>query len=98
MCSGGERQLSMDGTSRVSREAQARFCEGLGAQFPGATRRGHDSVTVNLTGHEAGNGGHSQGTPTDCLVASSTRKPERASIEFGVRIARLAVSASYIGC
>jgi hypothetical protein len=29
---------SLDDTSRVSREAQARFCEGLGVQFPGATR------------------------------------------------------------
>ena len=36
-CDGG-RQLSMNGTSRVSREAQARICEGLGVQFPGATR------------------------------------------------------------
>ena len=35
---GGERQLSVDGKSRVSREAQARFREGLGVQFPGATR------------------------------------------------------------
>ena len=35
---GGGRQLSMDGTSRVSREAHARFCERLGVQFPGATR------------------------------------------------------------
>src|SRR5262245_47520919 len=35
---GGERQLSMDGTSRVSREAQARICERLGVRFPGATR------------------------------------------------------------
>src|SRR5215467_13854206 len=34
----GERQLSTDGTSRVSREAQARICERLGVQFPGATR------------------------------------------------------------
>jgi hypothetical protein len=34
----GGRQLSMNGTSRVSREAQARFREGLGVQFPGATR------------------------------------------------------------
>src|SRR5262245_57858510 len=34
----GERQLSMDGTSRVSREAQARICERLGVRFPGATR------------------------------------------------------------
>ena len=29
----------MGGTSRVSREAQARFCERLGVKFPGATRR-----------------------------------------------------------
>jgi hypothetical protein len=42
----------------------ARVCEG----------GGHDSVTVNLTGHEAGNGGHRQGTPADSIVASSTRK------------------------
>src|SRR5215475_15891001 len=33
-----ERQLSVDGTSRVSREAQARICERLGVRFPGATR------------------------------------------------------------
>jgi len=36
-CDGG-RQLSMDGTSRVSREAQARICERLGVRLPGATR------------------------------------------------------------
>jgi hypothetical protein len=35
---GGERQLSVDGKSRVSREAQARFREGLGVKLPGATR------------------------------------------------------------
>jgi len=33
-----ERQLSLNGKSRVSREAQARFREGLGVQLPGATR------------------------------------------------------------
>ena len=33
---GGGRQLSMNGTSRVSREAQARICERLGVRFPGA--------------------------------------------------------------
>src|SRR5262249_26620080 len=38
----GERQLSMDGTSRVSREAQARICERLGVQLPGATRPATD--------------------------------------------------------
>src|SRR5215831_15477660 len=36
---GEGRQLFMDDTSRVSREAQARFRESLGVQFPGATRR-----------------------------------------------------------
>src|SRR5262249_3811804 len=35
---GEGRQLFMDDKSRVSREAQARFREGLGVQFPGATR------------------------------------------------------------
>jgi hypothetical protein len=35
---GGERQLSVDSTSRVSREAQARICERLGVRLPGATR------------------------------------------------------------
>jgi len=34
----GRRQPSRDGTSRVSREAQARFREGLGVKFPGPTR------------------------------------------------------------
>ena len=33
------RQPSGGGTSRVSREAQARICERLGVQFPGPTRR-----------------------------------------------------------
>src|SRR5215472_958971 len=33
-----ERQLSLNGKSRVSREAQARFREGLGVKLPGATR------------------------------------------------------------
>ena len=31
-------QLSLNDKSRVSREAQARFREGLGVQLPGATR------------------------------------------------------------
>ena len=43
---GGEQQLSMDGTSRVSREAQARFREGLGVKLPGATRPGVASGLV----------------------------------------------------
>ena len=34
----GRRQPSLDGTSRISREAQVRFCEGLGVKFPGPTR------------------------------------------------------------
>ena len=35
----GRRQPSMGGTSRVSREAQARICERLGVKSPGATHR-----------------------------------------------------------
>src|SRR4029453_3533325 len=37
--SDGRRQPSMGGTSRVSREAQARICDRLGVKFPGPTRR-----------------------------------------------------------
>src|SRR5437764_5776939 len=36
---GGGRQLSMDGTSRVTGDSHARFCERLGVKFPGPTRR-----------------------------------------------------------
>ena len=36
---GGGRQLSMDGTSRVTGDCHARFCERLGVKFPGPTRR-----------------------------------------------------------
>src|SRR6266496_1454774 len=34
----GRRQPSCDGTSRMTRECQVRFCERLGVQFPGPTR------------------------------------------------------------
>src|SRR4030095_8988459 len=39
MFSGG-RQPARGGTSRMTRECQVRFCEGLGVKFPGPTR--HD--------------------------------------------------------
>ena len=32
-------QPSLSGTSRVTGDSQARFCEGLGVKFPGPTRR-----------------------------------------------------------
>ena len=34
----GRRQPSRDGTSRMTREYQVRFCERLGVKFPGPTR------------------------------------------------------------
>jgi hypothetical protein len=44
----------MDGTSRVTGDCQARFCERLGVKFPGATRRagptGIPTATGGLTG------------------------------------------------
>jgi hypothetical protein len=36
----GRRQPSCDGTSRMMREYQVRFCEGLGVKLPGSTRHG----------------------------------------------------------
>src|SRR5258708_31537710 len=35
----GRRQPSRDGTSRMTRECQVRFCEGLRVKFPGPTRQ-----------------------------------------------------------
>src|SRR5262245_42982980 len=46
---GEGRQLFMNDKSRVSREAQARFREGLGVKFPGATR-----PTTERTGQARG--------------------------------------------
>ena len=37
----GRRQPSRDGTSRMTREYQVRFCERLGVKFPGPTRQLH---------------------------------------------------------
>ena len=38
-------------TSRISREAYVRFCEGLGVKFPGATRHRPPSTIVARTCH-----------------------------------------------
>ena len=35
----GRRRPSRGGTSRMTRECQVRFCEGLGVKFPGPTRQ-----------------------------------------------------------
>jgi hypothetical protein len=40
--SNGRRQPSRGGTSRMTRECQVRFCEGLGVKFPGPTRQKAD--------------------------------------------------------
>ena len=42
----GRRQPSCGGTSRMTRECQVRFCEGLGVKFPGPTRHKRRSRTV----------------------------------------------------
>src|SRR5262249_38098426 len=49
---GEGRQLFMDDTSRVSREAQARFCERLGVRFPGATRPSSAGINRHVVGDE----------------------------------------------
>ena len=45
MCN-GRRQPSRDGTSRMNREVQVRFCERLGVQFPGPTRHNRHSPST----------------------------------------------------
>jgi hypothetical protein len=42
----GRRQPSNDGTSRMTRECQVRFCERLGVKFPGPTRRSRHSSST----------------------------------------------------
>jgi hypothetical protein len=43
----GRRQPSCGGTSRMNREVPVRFCEGLGAKFPGPTRHfGHFATSA----------------------------------------------------
>src|SRR5262252_1473531 len=50
---GEGRQLFMDDTSRVSREAQARICERLGVRFPGATRPSTEEIVESIRKHRA---------------------------------------------
>jgi hypothetical protein len=47
----GRRQPSRGGTSRMTRECQVRFCEGLGVKFPGPTRH---SRHFEVGGDESG--------------------------------------------
>ena len=52
---GGGRQLSLDGTSRVTGDSPARFCERLGVKFSGPTRRCHcDYRVAGERGGESG--------------------------------------------
>src|SRR5262249_18446868 len=70
----GERQLSMDGTSRVSREAQARICERLGVRFPGATRprgaipRGYSAGNWDQEMAKCGATTHLPMVPRNCIL------------------------------
>jgi len=50
----GGRQLSMDGTSRVTGDSHARFCERLGGKFPGPTRRQPAMIVTTATPKEIG--------------------------------------------
>ena len=45
----GRRQPSRGGTSRMTRECQVRFCEGLGVKFPGPTRQLRQFDCVRVT-------------------------------------------------
>src|SRR5215831_17884931 len=56
---GGGRQPSLDGTSRVTGDCHARFCERLGVQLPGATRRQRVIGVPTATTDNASHSGHS---------------------------------------
>ena len=97
----GRRQPSKGGTSRVSREAQARICERLGVKFPGPTRpRGEipraDSAVIS-DGHpyrnperrlEGRNGRAAPGRPKDQIsdsVVHNLLEPKNG-LDFGVHL------------
>src|SRR5207253_7583556 len=61
----GRRQPSRDGTSRMTREYQVRFCERLGVKFPGPTRHLSDSRFTPNSRLSERNGG----TPPSCTKA-----------------------------
>ena len=50
----GRRQPSCDGTSRMTRECQVRFCERLGVKFPGPTRHASMAAAFGQGLREAG--------------------------------------------
>jgi len=58
---GGGRQLSMDGTSRVTGDSHARFCERLGVRFPGPTRRQWATAVPTATQSHAPSKHHKPG-------------------------------------
>ena len=61
----GRRQPSRDGTSRMTREYQVRFCERLGVKFPGPTRQKHALPHCNSNGRFTSISGHK----VDVLIA-----------------------------
>jgi hypothetical protein len=77
---GGERQLSMDGTSRVTGDSHARFCERLGVKFPGATRRRSVTDVPTATGDGVvvyGLRGRSSNRQIDCNTQARAVKLRR---------------------
>src|SRR5215813_5395517 len=89
---GEGRQLFMDDTSRVSRVAQARFCERLGVRFPGATRPvGHwegDTLVVETTGFRDDVWLDVNGSPltTTGKITERFRRPNYGSLQIDITI------------
>ena len=57
----GRRQPSRGGTSRMTRECQVRFCEGLGVNLPGPTRQSRHFGRPRPTTSGLPRSGHRQG-------------------------------------
>ena len=79
---GGGRQLSMDGTSRVTGDSHARFCERLGVKFPGPTRR-RSAMVVPTATHNFAYAKNCVAYP-DCAAA----KLNSQSLNFGIASTR----------
>jgi len=72
---GGRRTPSLGGTSRISREAYVRICEGLGVRFPGPTRLVLKQLAQDreYSGTPGGYEGYRQGPPSACCTLRRCR-------------------------
>ena len=71
----------MDGTSRVTGDRHARFCERLGVKFPGATRR-WSAMAIPTAIPSAASGAGMAGRLRCCGRPKNTQMPTRPRLTY----------------